>query len=313
VGEGDPRPTLPYAEVMASYACNLSCLGCTNYSNYNYKGYPAWEPVREHLRAWLEVLRFGRFGIIGGEPLLNPHLETWLRGVRDLMPGTPLLLVTNGTRLRFVPKLLEWLAECAPSALCVAPHVEYDQATRHVEGLVAAAGCRFEKVPVAYEDVDGTARTQWHYLSAEPDVRIELIQPRFFIKSFQGFGAAMRPWDHHDPAGAIAMCPCRYCPLLYEGRLYKCSQIGLLRDHLARLGLIDAPDWQPYVRYRGIAPDDGPGRIARFVDRFGEPEGICAMCPSERVPDAWIDHTITVMPKEEWQRRHGTDWPPRPA
>jgi hypothetical protein len=303
---------LKYIEIMASYACTLSCVGCTNYSNYNYVGHPDWTRTREEVGAWTAIVHFEEFGIIGGEPLLNPHIQTWIYGLRELVaPDTQLSLVTNGTQLAHVPDLVSWMVDCSPSKLTVVPHLFADTIGPQVAGMVAATGLPFERQSVAYTDLDGTEQRRVQYRLDSPDVMVEVSRSRFFVKSYQGFGTSTRPWNHNDPKGAIEICPCRYCPLMYEGRLYKCSQIALLRDHLGRLGLLEVDEWQPYLAYRGVAPTDSPVEIARFIRRFGVPESICRMCPSSTVEGAWIDHTVEVTTRADWLKRHGTGWPPR--
>ena len=304
--------TLKYAEIMASYACTLSCVGCTNYSNFNYSGYPRWEPTRDEIARWTEVVHFESFGIIGGEPLLNPDIRTWIHGVRDLMPETTeVSLVTNGTRLEQAPDLISWMVDCAPSKLTVVPHLDEDVIAPQVRAMVEATGLPFAASEVEYDDVDGTRQIQTNYRLSSPDVLVEVFRPRFFLKSYQGFATDMRPWDHNDPKGAIEICPCRFCPLLFEGRLYKCSQIALLRNHLGKLGLLDVAEWQPYLEYQGVGPDDAPEVLDRFVRRFGVAESICRMCPAEKVEGAWIDHTVEVTTRADWLKAHGTQWPPR--
>jgi len=262
------------------------------------------------VREWAELIHFERFGIIGGEPLLNPELGDWLHGLRELMPETPLLLVTNGTRLVYVPGLIRLLVECAPIQMDVTPHLDPVAADRDLNHLIETSGYPFRRDAVTYEDIDGKECPKTVFSLAEPSVSVELFSARFFIKSFKGFAEDMRPWGHDDPGGAIAMCACRYCPLLYDGRLYKCSPIALLKDHLSRVGLLDCPDWQPFLRYKGVSPSDDRAVIEQFVQSFGEPEDISRMCPSNRVRDAWIEHSTTVTTKKQWLAAHGSKWPP---
>ena len=42
--------TLPFLETMATQACNLSCEGCTNYSDLNHNGYITWADMKAQLR-----------------------------------------------------------------------------------------------------------------------------------------------------------------------------------------------------------------------------------------------------------------------
>ena len=93
------KPVLPFLETMATQVCNLSCAGCTNYSDLTHQGYVRWRDMERDLRTWLEVIDIPDFGIMGGEPLINPEIREWLRGVRRLMPQSQIRFTTNGLLL----------------------------------------------------------------------------------------------------------------------------------------------------------------------------------------------------------------------
>ena len=90
---------LPFVETMITQACNISCEGCTNYSDLVHNGYQTWEQGRAELEPWLERLDIPDFGIIGGEPLMNPGVRRWITGVRDLLPRSQLRFTTNALLL----------------------------------------------------------------------------------------------------------------------------------------------------------------------------------------------------------------------
>ena len=43
------KPTLPFLETMITQVCNLSCEGCTNYSDLEHKGYVKWKDGKRDL------------------------------------------------------------------------------------------------------------------------------------------------------------------------------------------------------------------------------------------------------------------------
>ena len=90
---------LPFLETMITQVCNLSCHGCTNYSDLSHKGYVTWEAGRQQLLPWLEKISIDDFGIMGGEPLINPEVSKWLLGVRNLLPASQIRFTTNGELL----------------------------------------------------------------------------------------------------------------------------------------------------------------------------------------------------------------------
>jgi molybdenum cofactor biosynthesis enzyme MoaA len=90
-----PKSVLPFLETMVTYWCNLSCNGCTNYSDYNMKGSVKWNDGKRWLEGWLEIFDIPDFGIIGGEPMLNLEIKDWIYGCRELMRNSQIRITTN--------------------------------------------------------------------------------------------------------------------------------------------------------------------------------------------------------------------------
>ena len=90
---------LPFVETMITQVCNLSCLGCTNYSDIKHSGYVSWNEGKKQIESWLARLHINDFGIMGGEPLINPEVREWLIGVRELLPDSQIRFTTNGELL----------------------------------------------------------------------------------------------------------------------------------------------------------------------------------------------------------------------
>ena len=98
----------------------------------------------------------------------------------------------------------------------------------------------------------------------------------------------MEPY-HSDPTQAFRACIQKTCPLLYNGRIFKCSTAGLLKDTLARFNYPNLDQWQMYIT-NGIGPEDSNKDIKEFINNFGKPNSICSQCPTT----AEIDHYSTV-------------------
>jgi organic radical activating enzyme len=99
---------LPFLETMITQSCNLSCLGCTNYSDLRHAGYVPWSQGKQQIQAWLDRINIQEFGIIGGEPLINPEWREWVSGSRELMPEAQLRFTTNGLLLDRVPDMIDF-------------------------------------------------------------------------------------------------------------------------------------------------------------------------------------------------------------
>ena len=274
---------LPFLETMITQACNLSCLGCTNYSDIKHSGYQTWAEGKSSLQLWLDRLEIADFGIIGGEPLINPEWQDWISGVRNLLPHAQIRFTTNGLLLHKHPDIISFLESVGNVVFKITVHQSSLELDEIINGILDAR-------PWTVVKEYGITRYR-----TSNDLRFQVNRPEQFIKTYQGTYETMRPW-HSDPTKAFEICCQKTCPLLYRGRIYKCSTAGLLQDILERFGQPNFEEWQPYLD-QGIAPDDEDSRIARFVNNFGKPASICGQCPSSDA--GMIDHSRTVWLKSQ--------------
>lgn len=269
------KPTLPFLETMITQVCNISCHGCTNYSDLQHRGYVTWEDGKDQLEQWLKVIDIPDFGIMGGEPLINPEVRAWLLGVRGLMPNSQIRFTTNGLLLHKHLDILDLIHDIKNIVFKITVHKE-DETLRGIIDDILTSNHKWKQV-------HEYGITRW---KTDNDVRFQLSEPKTFVKSFKNSYNNMKP-HNSNPAKAFDLCIQQTCPLLYKGKIYKCSTAGLLKDTLNRFG-IDKTDWNLYID-KGIAPTDD---IESFINNFGKPNKICGQCPENN--DAIIDHLSTV-------------------
>lgn len=88
-------------EFVVSDFCNLNCKGCTHYSPLAPKEFESIETLERaaaHLGA-TTAAEIGDVYLIGGEPLLYPHLVEAMGILRKHFPGNCIKLFTNGLLL----------------------------------------------------------------------------------------------------------------------------------------------------------------------------------------------------------------------
>lgn len=284
---------LPFVETMITYACNLSCDGCTNYSDYNTKGSVPWQQGSQWIASWLEKVDIPDFGLIGGEPLLNPEVKDWLYGCRELMPTSQIRFTTNALLLN---RKLDVLDAVFDIGNCVFKITVHEPQEFYVQEAIKNIFALADWQPVVEHGIK-----RW---AAHNNIRLQINFPTKFFKTFQGTYENMLPHSN-DPALAFAACVQKTCPLLYKDRLYKCSSIALLNQTLDDWNQHSSA-WQPYTEYLGIAPDCSRSELQEFVDNFGSPESICSMCPTAGDTASILDHTTTVIKKVDWIKKHAT-------
>ena len=275
------KHTLPFLETMITQVCNLSCKGCTNYSDLPHKGYVTWESGKQDLENWLEILDIPDFGIMGGEPLINPQWRRWVYGVRELMPNSQIRFTTNGLLLRKYPDIIDEMFEVGNIIFKITAHTEdADEFIKKTEN------------DYNWDVVEEYGITR---LKGKNNVRFQVNRPKVFIKTFKNDYKNMLPFNN-NPKDAFDCCIQQTCPLLYKGRIFKCSTAGLLKDTLAFVGADDTK-WKKYID-KGIGINDEIEKINQFISNFGKPNYICSQCPTKKNNANIILHNLDTITKK---------------
>jgi sulfatase maturation enzyme AslB (radical SAM superfamily) len=267
---------LPFVETMITQVCNLSCTGCTNYSDLQHEGYVPWSQGRTWLESWLERIDIPDFGILGGEPTISPEVNDWIFGLRELMPTTQIRFTTNGLLLNKKFDIVKHMAEIGNCVFKIAFHQDNPELEEVVERIFSM----YDWEPVIEYGV--------HRYKTKNNFRFHVKRPDVFWKTFKGSYENMQP-HASNPADAFAICCQQTCPLLHNGRIYKCSTSGLLAETLEKFDYPNNDQWQPYIQ-QGIGPDCSDSELTAFLDNFGKPAAVCRMCPSSSDVESKIIH-----------------------
>jgi organic radical activating enzyme len=276
--------TLPFVEMMVTQACNISCHGCTNYSDLKHSDYLTWEQGRREIESWLTRVDIPDFGIIGGEPLLNPDIRNWIAGLRQLLPDAQIRFTTNGLLLKKHYDIVKLLADIGNCVFKIGVHVNDPE----LEDIIEKIYSEYHWRPVTEFGV------QRH--EADNRFRFHVRRPEIFWKTYQGTYFDMMP-HNSDPESAFSICCQQTCPLLYNGRLYKCSTAGLLKDTLQKVGNPNLDHWAPFIP-DGLSTSCHDQELAEFIDNFGKPSQICRQCPSPLDVQSQIAHLENVSKKK---------------
>lgn len=278
------KPILPFVEIMVTQMCNLSCTGCTNYSDLVHKGYLTWDEGKEQLEPWLLRVDIPDFGILGGEPLMNPKIRDWVIGLRELMPYSQIRFTTNGLLLDRNFDIVDLLADIGNCVFKIAVHEENEK----LENVISRVFDHFAWEPVIEY---GVSRYR-----TKNNMRFHVRRPDYFYKTFQGLYSEMSP-HNNNPIDAFSICCQQTCPLIYNGQIYKCSTSGLLKDTLTRFNNPNIEQWQPYL-LNGISHDCSDSELNKFLDNFGKPHAICQMCPTKKNTESVLTHLDYVSRKK---------------
>lgn len=278
------KPILPFVEIMVTQTCNLSCTGCTNYSDLAHRGYLTWNEGKEQLEPWLLRVDIPDFGILGGEPLMNPDIRNWIIGLRELMPNSQIRFTTNGLLLERNFDIVDLLADIGNCVFKIAVHEQ----NQNLENVIERVFNHFSWEPVVEY---GVSRYR-----TKNNMRFHVRRPEYFYKTFQGSYKDMSP-HNNNPIDAFNICCQQTCPLIYNGKIYKCSTSGLLKDTLNRFNNPNIEQWQSYL-LNGISHDCPDSELSNFLDNFGKPHSICQMCPTKQDTESVLTHLDYVSRKK---------------
>ena len=273
---------------MITQVCNLSCRGCTNYSDLAHTGYVPWSQGQAWLQQWNQRLVIEDFGIMGGEPLINPEVRSWLVGVRDLLPDSQIRFTTNGLLLHRYPDLLDLCQELGNVVFKITVHVRDPALEEEINRIMSAR---------TWHPVTEHGIKRWRSTNG---LRFQVNRPDWFLSPFRNDYSDMAPWNS-DPVAAFRNCIQQTCPLLYQGRIYKCSTAALLRDTLKRFGDPNITEWMRYINH-GIGHHDDHATLADFIENFGKPNPMCSQCPDKTVKP--LRHMEHVLHKKNGSVKH---------
>ena len=275
--------TLPFLETMITQVCNISCVGCTNYSDLPHKGYIKWKDGKSVLEQWLEVIDIPDFGIMGGEPLINPQVYDWVMGVRKLMPNTQIRFTTNGLLLHKnkFKDIMHLMHDVGNVVFKITVHINNTAIKDFIDSTMS--DFKWEEVTEF-----GIKR-----LKTTNNLRLQLNYPTTFVMPFENDYNNMKPYGS-DPTEAFKQCIQQTCPLLYNGKIYKCSTSALLKDTLNRFGNPNIDLWEKYIN-DGISYNDNLNTIGDFILNFGSSNEICGQCPSIQNSSSVIPHNNSTI------------------
>ena len=278
----NPALDLPFVEVMVLRSCNLACKGCTTFSDLKHPGdYGDWTETKSWLRGWNSRVNIQALGFMGGEPLIHPHIQEWIVGARELLPNAQIRFVTNGLLLEKNKEIIDTLYELGNSVLKISVHLEDER----INSMVKYIMNRFDWKPVTEFHIN-----RW---STGNEFKFQINRPERFYKTFQGPYNDMRPHNNNPVDAFNQLCVQKRCPLIYEGKLFKCGTAGLTPHILKRFGNPNHDLWKPFLN-TGLDLTCSNEDLAKFIGNFGKPHAICRQCPIEKDTGSIIDHPSNV-------------------
>lgn len=255
---------IPYLEIEATEACNLSCNNCLHFSNYNLKNIFTNKERMTWIHNFFKFLKVDMkkqfkvdtFRVVGGEPFLNKNIYK-LVGLlvfykkQNLIDN--IIICTNGLVLN--KKILQKLSEFKNDiSIVISLHSDNTNYVSNIHNFLEA----LEEYKITYN--------------------IENYKPSSWRINFKTKQHKIYPANQNNPYLSWKDCPSKECKTLLEDKIYFCPPIAHLPKVLNKTKQLEDEEWQPYLNvgffnYKNLSYDDFKTKILQ-----NSYETFCNMC-----------------------------------
>lgn len=267
-------------EFYITNVCNLTCNHCNRYNNYNFTGWQRWSDYEATYEKWAEYVDIDHIVILGGEPLLNPDILEWARGINRIFKRNVQIL-SNGTQLNKVKGLYETL-QVVGNWMGISWHNlnTIDEFDAEVRKFLKGDIIKLDKnhpnnkfgADIVWIDSNGVSIPLW-------------LQYNFYESSIKSLGNGQFTLHDSDPVKAHSICGFAEFKNYHfiKGKLYKCGPVALLPefDQQYKFDISDS-DRKLLNSYQPLTVDDYPTRGTEFLANIDQPLAQCKFCPSNQ-------------------------------
>lgn len=203
------KPVLPYLEYNVTDSCNLKCKGCTHFSNLiEGDGHADISEFASDIKRLSMQVQILELRLLGGEPLLHPHIIEFIEIARKYLPETDIEIVSNGL---LIPKMNEDL---------------FYEMNKNKVGFHITSYIPTMKIRDKIEKISEQYKLSVHFT------------PEIVDKFCRNIGTT----GDSNPNKSQKACMAAGCRFLRNGRIYKCPTEGLIDIFADKYGYSVFPD-----------------------------------------------------------------------
>ena len=281
---------IPKIEFYITNVCNLACNECNRFNNLKFTGTQLWKDYEAVYEEWAEYIDFEKIVILGGEPLLNPSILDWIRGVHRLWPKFGKQVLTNATQLDKIKGLYETCRD-NHTWIGISLHSEEDLADIEMRINNFFGGKIGKKVKGSANNNLGA---DWYYRSDDsPYVEIGIWKQDYFYKN--SIVETSNGLTLHDNDAEYVHHWCTFVKNknyhFIRGKIYKCGPVALFPELNEQFNLhLSDEDIKLVNGYQPLTVDMvKQGKGQDFLDHIDDAIPQCKFCPSHYIGQA-IDY-----------------------
>lgn len=233
-----------------SHTCNLTCSRCLSYNNYNFNGHFSVSSNLEYAKEWSKSVYFNDFAILGGEPLSNPEIDNWVVTLKEIFKDSKTFrITTNGTLLnRHIKSARKWIEMGVLLEICVHDELHMVQVNSSVEEILKGKDVKWTKESTS----SSKDLALVGYINGKQVCNITM-QNYFYNAEYPKLTDNIFHFNQGDAELNHKTCPLKECHYIIEGKLYKCSLVGVGK-YFSEQFYIDPQSKNLLLDYKPIDP-----------------------------------------------------------
>ena len=280
-------------EFYITNVCNLNCERCNRFNNHHFTGWQRWSDYAEAYQKWSQYVDIEQIVILGGEPMLNPSIVEWVKGLNQIWPRAVQVL-TNGTRLNHVKGVYDLFLGDKSAYPEIRDHYVKSNQMRNWLGVSWHNAFSLDELEKEIRQflkgnincVKGKSNNKFDadlVWTDSNDISVPVwIQDSFTDAAVQ-VGKNGFELHNNDPEEAHANCGFAQNKNYHfiRGKLYKCGPVALFPefDQQHRFANISDEDRELINAYHPLAVDEFEQRGCDFIDKIDQVIPQCRFCP----------------------------------
>lgn len=281
------KPVFKKIEFYITNVCNLTCDHCNRFNNFNFKGWQNWKDYEADYQRWGELIDLQACTIMGGEPLLNPTIVDWVKGINQAF-GIGVQILTNGTRFNQTPGLYDAIAGFKRVDENGKEHVNSIAVSLHNLDELEELKLSIRKFLPGRIYQNRWRPDLWgtNYQYGNDDVFINIyFQNEFDTSSIWVDQQGQRhlhnnsAFQAHDACTFVAYKSYHFI----RGKLYKCGPAALLPEFDQQYPFdLSEEDREILHGYQPLTVNNFAEYSAEFLANLDNPIAQCKFCPTEK-------------------------------
>lgn len=281
-----PKHHLDKLEFYITNVCNLTCDGCNRFNNIKFKGWQDWDDYEDIIQDWAEKITLKNPVIMGGEPLLNPSIKKWIKGLSDLWG--PVQVLSNGTYVDRIPGLKDSMLWKEPNQfgaghrawLGVSLH-DKQQKDEIFDRIRNFLGDDIQEIDAPNTHLGGVKS----FLDRSSPLFVEVWE-QFNFKSNALRTTSQGRYTLHDnqPEAAFQICAFQHHKNYHfiRGKIYRCGPVALFPELDDQYDLdLSIQDKQLIRAYQPLTLEEYDTRAADFFAHIDDMIPQCKFCSAD--------------------------------